>query len=130
MKEIKSFESACECLGRDPRLPDYSMLEDPIQREGMEAHYKLITIADAMREKRKMDWLSNSVRKYVAWFWVVKDETKPNGVGLSYNDFDLTFTVTYVSSPFAMFTPEETKYFATEFKELFEAYMLMFHKSE
>ena len=82
-----SFEDACEALGLDAtKLPDVSMLHEKHQK-AITAHYKLVTIAEALNEGWTPDWSNHREYKYLPWFNVVKKEGSGSGFGLAYGGY-------------------------------------------
>lgn len=126
--QIKSFEHACEVLGRSTDLPQVSMLAEKHQKAVI-AHYKLVTIAEAVNfiENGNKEWIpdySDGTWKYYPWFDVNKDESKPSGFGLSFNVCDYSCTDTVVGSRLCFLTSDLAQYIGETFIELYEELFL------
>lgn len=126
--QIKSFEHACEVLGRSTHLPQVSMLAEKHQK-AIIAHYKLVTIAEAANfiENGNKEWVpdySDGTWKYYPWFDVNKDESKPSGVGLSYRYYVSSHSTTCVGSRLCFLTSDLAQYIGVTFIELYEELFL------
>ncbi len=75
IKQIETFEIACQVLGLDPEkvLPDFSSYPES-DRLAMEAHSKLVIIAKAANQidndgkEWQPDWSNYDEYKYYPWF--------------------------------------------------------------
>ena len=115
-----SFEDACEALGLDAtKLPDVSMLHEKHQK-AITAHYKLVTIAEALNEGWTPDWSNHREYKYLPWFNVVKKEGSGSGFGLAYDVYGYWDTGTIVGSRLCFKTSDLAKFAGNQFKELYE----------
>jgi hypothetical protein len=82
-EKIKSFEDACAALNINPEaLPEVSALPEK-HRKALIAHYKLITITEALNEGWQPNWNDRSEYKYTPWFEVDANAANPSGFGFS-----------------------------------------------
>jgi len=123
--KIKTFEAACKSLGLNPKsLPDVSKL--PVKhRKALIAHYKLITITEAINEGWQPDWSNLNEWKYYAWFFIKADKKRPSGFGFSYTGYAYTYAGTHVGSRLCFKSSELAKYAAKTFAKLYQEYLLM-----
>lgn len=123
-KKIKSFEDACASLGIDPVVPDFSSAPAK-QRKGLEAHYKLIIIAQAIHEGWEPNWNDSNQYKYYPWFEVEASEDNTAGFGFSRSDFGFCYSRTIVSSRLCFPTRELALYVGEQFRHLYKEYLLI-----
>ncbi len=124
MQQIKTFEDACTSLGIEPFVPDFSAT--PVKHQkALAAHYKLVIIVEALNEGWQPDWSNTDEYKYELWPDIEKDESKPSGFGLSYDDCVRWITDTTVGSRLCFKSREVAKYAFEQFKELYEDYLLI-----
>jgi hypothetical protein len=128
MKQITSFEHACQVLGLDPlALPEVSMLPENHQK-AIVSHYKLITIVEANNKENgdwKADWNNSKQWKYYPWFWVKASDEKPAGSGLSFGDFGDGISRTPVGSRLCVGSSEQAEYVGKTFIDLYTDYFLI-----
>lgn len=124
MSKIASFEEACKALNIKPTVPDFSAVPE-IHRKALEAHYKLVIIAEAVNEGWKPDWNNTDQPKYFPWFDVEASEEQTSGSGLSFNDYYFDLSTTIVGSRLSFQSRELAKYVGTQFKDLYEDYFLI-----
>lgn len=124
-KNIRSFEEACKSLGLDPaNVPDVSMLAEK-HRKAIEAHYKLVIIAQALNGGWEPNWNDRSEAKYYPWFEIEADEKRPAGFGFSDSDYDGWNARSTVGSRLAFRTRELATYAGKQFQDLYKEYFLI-----
>lgn len=123
MSKITSFEEACKALNIEPIVPDFSAVPEQ-HRKALEAHYKLVIIAEAVNEGWKPDWDDTDQYKYYPWFDVEADEEQTSGSALSFLGYYCADSYAGVGSRLAFKNSDIAKYMGTQFKELYEDYFL------
>ena len=124
MKSIKTFEDACKALKIETTLPVVTGLPKK-HKAAIIAHYKLVTITEALNEGWVPNWNDSNEWKYSPWFEVVASAKKPSGSGLSFYDADDWRTDTVVGSRLCFKSRELCQYAAKQFKKLYEAAYLL-----
>jgi len=126
MSKIKTFEEACGALGIDPTKPlvDASGMPEK-HRKAIEAHSKLVVIAQALNEGWEPNWNDEDEYKYFPWFEVEATEEKPSGVGFSYSRYGHSCAVTSVGSRLCYRTRELALYAGETFADLYKEYLLI-----
>lgn len=126
MSQIKTFEEACKALGIDPAKPlvDASGMPEK-HRKAIEAHAKLVVIAEALNEGWQPDWSDEDQCKYFPWFEVEATEENRAGSGFSGTGYDLSYAVTDVGSRLCFATSALARYAAETFIDLYTEYMLI-----
>jgi hypothetical protein len=119
----KSFEEAASRLGYSTELPDVSKL--PARHaQAVIDHYKAIIIIEDINAKWVADYLDRNQRKWVLWPDIVKDDTKPSGLGLAYGVFGDGDSNSFVGSRLSFCCVEAARYFFDNFSHLMESYFL------
>lgn len=124
MEQIKTFEDACKALGYDASIPTFNNAPEK-HRKALLAHYKLIIIAEAINNGWQPDWGNDDERKWELWPDVIKDDSKPSGFGLSYDDCADWDADTRVGSRLCFKSREAAKYCFETFRPLWEDYFLI-----
>jgi hypothetical protein len=122
--EIKTFEDACKALNYDASAISITGIHAKHQK-AIEAHAKLIIIAEAINEGWRPDWNNSNEYKYQLWPDIEEDETKPSGFGLSYGGCDHWGTDASVGSRLCFQSREKARYCFDTFIDLWEAYFLI-----
>ncbi|KAF0194121.1 MAG: hypothetical protein FD166_3579 [Bacteroidetes bacterium] len=126
MSQIKTFEEACQALGIDPAKPlvDASGMPEK-HRKAIEAHAKLVVIAEALNDGWQPDWSDEDQYKYFPWFEVEATEENRAGSGFSYTYYVISFTFTNVGSRLCYATSALARYAGETFADLYREYMLI-----
>lgn len=124
MRQIKTFEEACQALGYNTSVPSFDNAPEK-HRKALEAHYKLIIISEAVNDGWQPDWADEDQRKFELWPDVIQDKNSPSGFGLSFHVFVGWDTYSYVSSRLCFKSREAAKHCFETFKQLWEDYMLI-----
>ena len=119
MNKIKTFEDAFAALNLKPEsIIDFSAAPEK-HRKALEAHYKLVIIAEALNEGWKPNWEDFNENKYTPWF------THKAGFGLSCYDYDGWDAGTNVGSRLCLKTSELAEYAGKQFEELYRDYLTL-----
>lgn len=122
--EIKTFEDACKALGIEPTVPNFSAT--PLKHQkALAAHYKLVIITEAINEGWAPNWSDTDEYKYELFPDIIKDDSKPSGFGLAYDDCGDWLTHSAVGSRLCFQSRDKAKYTFETFKELYEDYLLI-----
>lgn len=126
MRKVITFEEACEALKLNPVtvIPDFSVFPEKHQK-AMAAHAKLIIIVEAVNDGWTPNWDDTNERKFELWPDIEKDETKPSGFGLSYDDCAYWTSNTDVGSRLCFKSREAAEHTFETFKQLYEDYLLI-----
>lgn len=124
MKKIKTFEDACKALGIKPTLPTVKGLPAKHQ-DAIIAHYKLVTITEALNEGWQPNWNDASEMKWEIWFEVEASAKNQSGSGLSFHDADGWHTLTGVGSQLCFKSSKLAEYAAKTFRKLYEQSYLL-----
>ena len=124
MKKIKTFEAACAALGIKTTLPVVKGLPEKHQ-EAIIAHYKLVTITEALNEGWQPNWNDSDQWKYSPWFSVKASSKNTAGSGLSFHVADYWDTDTGVGSRLCFKSRELAEYVAKTFRKLYEQSYLL-----
>lgn len=124
MKSIKTFEDACKALGIKTTLPVVKGLPAK-HAEAIVAHYKLVTITEALNEGWQPDWNNHNEWKYHPWFNVKASAKKTSGSGLSFHGADYWVSLTYVGSRLCFKSEELAEYAGKTFRKLYEQSYLL-----
>lgn len=126
MSQIKTYEDACKQLQIDPAaLPDVSMLPAKHQK-AITAFAKLVIIAEALNGGWIPDWKNDDEYKYYPWFDMNPDaDDDKAGLGLSYLDYDYSFSNSIVGSRLCFRTDELARYAGQQFIQLYADYFLL-----
>ena len=124
MKAIKTFEDACAALKIKPVLPVVKGLPAKHQ-EAITAHYKLVTITEALNEGWQPNWNDSSEYKWNIWWDVKASSKKTAGSGLSFFGADDWHTRTTVGSRLCFKSRELAEYAAKTFRKLYEQSYLL-----
>lgn len=123
--QIKTYEEAAAKLGLDPtNLPGVYMLPEAHQKSVI-AYAKLIIIAQALNDGWTPDWNDWDQWKYYPWFKVHADDAMLSGRGLSCDGCDGVSSDSCVGSRLCFKSRELAEYAGTQFKDLYEDYMLI-----
>lgn len=123
MRKVTSFEQACEVLGLNPLdLPKVEMLPEKHQKCIL-AHYKLVTIAEAVNEGWKPNY-HDGTWNYYPFFGIETTEENKSGVGFSYSDCDNTYANTYLGSRLCFPDCATAVWFGETYQDLFKDYLL------
>lgn len=120
LKTPETWEEFCQQTGRDPlALPDTSMYEDKDKAQAI-ANFKLNLLLPYCCKERP-DYTDRSKTKYEIWWEVIKDESRPSGLGLRYDGYgcDYWATDTNVGPRFGFANLKDLKHMATHFIELY-----------
>lgn len=120
-KKIKSFEIACQALGREAVLPEVSKLPPAIQKY-LIAHTKLITIIEAMNFVEgnwKPDYTNWDEPKYYVWPEVAADKERPSGFGFSNSYSFYGYAYSYVGSRLCFKTRDMALWALKQHEDLF-----------
>ena len=115
---IKSFEDACKALSRSTEVPDEAKFG-----KAAVAHYKLVTIAEALNEGWKPNWQNRSEWKHYPWFDMEKDENNPSG--FRFYDTRYGNASSDVGSRLCFKSEELAIYAGNEFKALYRDMMVI-----
>ena len=119
MKNIKTFEQACQALGLDANaLPDFSSTPES-HRKALLAHYKLVIICQALNEGWVPDWDDENEPKYVPYFKNV------SGFGLAYCDYVYWRTRANVGSRLCFKSIDLLLYAVEQFKDIYRDYLTL-----
>lgn len=121
--KIKSFEDACQALAIQPVVPDFSATPEQ-HRKALEAHYKLVIIAQALNEGWEPDWNDWNQYKYYPWFEVQADAEHPAGFGFSRTFCVCDCTGTHVGSRLCFKSKALALYAGKQFEELYKQQFL------
>jgi len=127
--QVKSFEHACQVLGRSTDVPVVNMLPEKHQK-AIIAHYKLITICEAANflhagKSWEPDWNNHAQWKYFSCFEVEASAEKPSGSRLWYQVYDSTLSYVYVGSRLSFQTSELAEYIGETFIDLYKDLLLL-----
>ena len=116
-ERIKTYEDACWELGI-PITPERckGMTEDEL------AYCSLKVITRALNEGWKPDWSNQDQGKWYPWFKVTG--TNPAGLACSNTLNPVSTTTAYFGSRLCFKTEALAEYAGTQFKELYEKYLL------
>lgn len=115
MDKVKSFEDACQELGRDPDIelpyPKDTTVPRFISRN---AHAKIETIIEALNK----EWIpncndSNEVKYYPRF------KKNPSGFGLSYDGCDIVVSCSHVGSRLVLRSIELAEYVGEQFIDIY-----------
>ena len=119
-KEIKTIEQAFEAKGLAADfVPDVSTYPEE-DRAHMITDFKLKTVIAAINGDEKIDWTNTDQRKHYPWWWVLKDESKVSGRGLSLYDVYCDYSITNVGPRLVFASREKALHGAEHFKALYE----------
>ena len=123
-EKIKTFEDACKALQISEALPEVSALPEKHQK-ALIAHYKLITITEALNEGWQPNWNDLDEYKYQPWFEIDASTEKPSGFGFSCSYCDNWYTDTTCGSRLCFKSRELCLYAIEQFKQIYIDYYLM-----
>ena len=110
--DIKTFEDACSELDVNPQAVYY---KDGTPDEI--AYKKLKIIIQAINQGWIPDWNNTNQKKWWPWFVL------SSGFGFSISDFSYGSTYTAVGSRLCFESKEKSDYAATQFSELYKAFL-------
>lgn len=125
MKNIKTFEDACAALKLDPAaLPVVTGLPEKHQK-AIQAHYKLVIIAEALNDGWKPIWKDWEECKYYPWFQMDSDDDEVPGSGFSYYVYRYDDAFACVGSRLCFKTRALAEYAGKQFSSLYKDYFLI-----
>jgi len=118
-EKIKTFEDACQALNLDPtHLPIVDLLPERL-RKSIIAFYKLTIIIEALNEGWEPNWWDNNERKFYNYFYC------PSGSGFFCSCTGFAFTSADVGSRLCFKSRNLAEYALSQFKDLYEDYLLI-----
>lgn len=125
MIQIKTFEDACKALSIDSTIPlvDASGMPEK-HRKAIEAHAKLVVIAEALNDGWQPNWNDDYQYKYIPWFEVDASKENTAGSGFSVTAYDHSLTNSDVGSRLCFATRELAIYAGKTFIDLYREYFL------
>ncbi len=123
-EKIKTFEDACKALQISEALPEVSALPEKHQK-ALIAHYKLITITEALNEGWQPNWNDLDEYKYQPWFEIDASTEKPSGFGFSSSTYVCWLSPTTCGSRLCFKSRELCLYAIEQFKQIYIDYYLM-----
>ena len=113
IEKVKSYESACEVLGIDPKeLPIVDNLPEK-DRKSIVAYYKLSIITRALNEGWEPNWKDYSERKWWNIFYT------DSASGFVYSDTDYSYTDTSFGARLCFKNGTLAEFARKEFHELY-----------
>lgn len=101
-KKITSYEAACADQGRDPNdRPDYSKAKMSPEREAFHnAIFEIETVLISVnKDESGNEWIPKPEdQKWFPWAWIKEDESRPSGLGLSFDVSRYGYRGTVVAS--------------------------------
>jgi len=124
---VNSFEAACQELGINqfslmPSISHPALQQDT---ESIHAYIKLTIIIRALNEGWTPNWSDSNEPKHLPWFDVEASAKQPSGSGLSCGVCDDWSSFTCVGSRLFLKSSELAKYVGTQFKDLYEQWILI-----
>jgi hypothetical protein len=115
---VKTFEDACEILGKDPVkvLPCKNPSED--FEIAMNAIAMIFIIIEAINEDWRADFSNTNQSKYYPWF------EQKSGFGLSFLGYVNWLTDTLCGVRFACETSDKAKYVGTQFLHIYNQFLI------
>nr|WP_299385561.1 hypothetical protein [Allomuricauda sp.] len=122
MENIKTFKDACKVLGLDSDkvLPDFGPFPEK-HRKAIEAHAKLVIIAEALNDGWVPDWGNYDQWKYEPWF----DMGGSSGSGFACCVCDGWHSGSTCGSRLCYKSRELAEYAGKQFIELYRHYLLI-----
>lgn len=118
-KKIKTFEDACQVLNLDPtHLPIVDLLPEK-DRKSLIAYYKLTIIIRALNEGWEPNWKDSNEYKYYNYLFVC------SGSGFVCSDTAYSSTGADVGSQLCFKSRDLAQYACSQFKDLYEDYLLI-----
>jgi len=118
-----TWEDFCKQTGRDPNvLPDVSAYDDRDKKHVIAA-FKLIPMIRHVNGE-EVDHTNSSQDKYEIWWRVVKDKSRPSGLGLSYRFYVFWTTSTICGPRFCFLDYDTMRKAADKWIDLFCDYHL------
>ena len=122
-EKIKTFEDACALLKYDSNnvIPDLSLFPEK-DRSALEAHCKLVIIADALNRLENdgdewfPDWSNYNEYKYTPWF----DMDPSSASGFAFGGYDDWYSDSNVGSRLCYKTRELAEYAGKQFEDLYK----------
>ena len=124
ISKVKNFEDACQVLGIEPKIPDFSFL-DKIEEKAQIAHFKLIIIIKALNEGWKPDWSNGKWDKWFPWFWFDNDNGSSSSGRFSFDVSVHLCTASACGSRLCLKSEELADYVGQEFIELYKDYYVI-----
>jgi len=128
MKLFNNEDEVNAFLGIEPiGEPDLSWVQ-PEDRKATLAAVKLFNIHRAHNKANNFvaDWTDSNQRKYSAWHWIEKDESKPSGLGFTCTGYGDWVTGTSVGSRLSVGTSEEALHITKTFDYLYQDLYFIF----
>ena len=123
-QDITTPEAAFAVQGLDIfKTPDFSNYTANM-REHLVHEWRCLVCIAAVNGDFVPDWKNPDQIRYMILSWVVRDDSKPSGFGLSYYDFDNSYTCTFVGARLVFGSTEKRAHFRKYFWEVWEAYYL------
>lgn len=118
--KIKTFEDACNTLGINAGLPNFSAIPENL-RNSLLAHYKLCIIAEALNEGWTPDWSNREWDKWYPYFYM--NSSSSSGRFSFDGSADLS-TGSHVGSRLCYKTEELADYAGKQFLDLYKDYFV------
>lgn len=113
IEKVKSYESACEVLGIDPKeLPIVDNLPEK-DRKSIVAYYKLSIITRALNEGWEPNWKDYSERKWWNFFYI------DSASGFVYSNTHCAYMYTDIGARLCFKNSDLAAYARKEFHELY-----------
>ena len=120
-EKVKSFEDACNTLGLNP---EEFKIQYPEQfahhSKAIQAHLKLVIIAEALNEGWTPNWDDWDERKYYPWF----DMEGSSGSGFSFHVCVCDCSDSHVGSRLCFASRELAEYAGEQFTDLYKDYFV------
>lgn len=121
MNLIKTFEEACAAKNLNPEtvIPDFAGFPES-ERKAMQAHAKLVIIADVLNDGHVFDWTDREWNKWYPWFVMGSS----SGSGFAFHVAVNLCSVSYAGSRLCFKTEELAEYAGTHFIDLYRDYFV------
>lgn len=119
-KKIKSYEDACKVLGLNPENQPCVDSVSEKDRNSIIAYHKLIVIVRALNEGWEADFSNHDQYKYWNWLWV---DTAGFVSASTYSTATIAYA--YIGSRLCFKNRKLAEYAITQFKSLYEEYLLI-----
>lgn len=119
-KKIKSYEDACKVLGLNPENQPCVDSVSEKDRNSIIAYHKLIVIVRALNEGWEADFTNHDQYKYWNWLWV-----DTAGFVFATTYYTATSANAYIGSRLCFKNRKLAEYAITQFKSLYEEYLLI-----
>lgn len=117
---VKTFEDACEVLGFEPEDVLHDDHSAPLAKyiRAVNAHQKLMIIAQALNEGWEPDWSDENQAKWYPYF-------KMSGFGFSNADYDGWLSGTGVGSRLCFKSSELAEYAGRQFLSIYQDFLTL-----